>query len=134
MMLDKHEVVVTPSIGIAVHPTDGEDVDTLVKNADTAMYHAKDQGRNTFQFYADSMTARAVERLDMESKLRKALDRDEFVLFYQPQIELRSGKNPYAGRRNKLTPRQERSRNRLIKRRKKKTIALVGAQPKVKSL
>jgi diguanylate cyclase (GGDEF)-like protein len=85
------EVFLTASIGIAVSPIDGEETDTLLKNADAAMYHAKDQGRNNFQFYRESMSAVALERLTMESKLRGALDRDEFVIHYQPVVSIRTG-------------------------------------------
>ncbi len=85
------EVFVTTSIGIAVYPFDGLDKDTLLKHADTAMYCAKDQGKNNYQFYSRSMNATAFERLSLESKLRKALDREEFVLYYQPQLDLNSG-------------------------------------------
>ncbi len=87
-----HEVVSTPSIGIAVFPNDGQDVDNLLKNADTAMYHAKEAGKNTYQFYAESMNARAVERLSLEGKLRKALEHEELLLYYQPQVDAHSGR------------------------------------------
>lgn len=82
-----HEVFVTTSIGIAVYPHDGEDVDTLLKNADAAMYYAKDQGRNNYQFYKESLNISAIERLTIENSLRKAMDRNEFELFYQPQFD-----------------------------------------------
>ena len=88
--LDGHEVFVTTSVGIALFPVDGEDIDELLKNADTAMYRAKEQGRNNYQFYTADMNAKAVEHLIMESSLRHALDRDEFVLHYQPQVDLHS--------------------------------------------
>lgn len=88
--LDGHEVFVSPSIGIAIFPVDGQDIDELLKNADTAMYRAKEQGRNNYQFYTADMNAKAVEHLIMESSLRHALERDEFVLHYQPQIDLHS--------------------------------------------
>ncbi len=87
-----HEIFISASIGITIYPLDGEDVDTILKNGDTAMYHAKDQGRNNFQFYNFSMHSFAHERLTLENKLRKALDRDEFLLHYQPQVDLRTGK------------------------------------------
>jgi diguanylate cyclase (GGDEF)-like protein/PAS domain S-box-containing protein len=87
-----NDVVVTPSMGIAVFPHDGQDVDQLLKNADMAMYHAKDSGRNIYQFYSESMNARALERLNLESRLRKALEQDEFLLYYQPQLDLRSNR------------------------------------------
>jgi EAL domain-containing protein (putative c-di-GMP-specific phosphodiesterase class I) len=67
-------------------------VDQLLKNADMAMYHAKDSGRNIYQFYSESMNARALERLNLESRLRKALEQDEFLLYYQPQLDLRSNR------------------------------------------
>lgn len=85
-----NEVVVTPSIGIAVFPHDGQDVDQLLKNADMAMYHAKDSGRNIHQFYSESMNIRALERLNLESRLRKALEQEEFLLYYQPQLDLQN--------------------------------------------
>ena len=90
--LDGHEVFVSGSIGIAVYPSDGEDMDSLIKNADTAMYHAKNQGRNNFQFYKQSMNATAFERLTMENSLRKAVERDELILYYQPRMDIRTGK------------------------------------------
>ncbi|MGQ0667280.1 MAG: putative bifunctional diguanylate cyclase/phosphodiesterase [Nitrospiraceae bacterium] len=89
--LDKHEVFVTVTIGIACFPTDGSDLHTLLKNADTAMYSAKTQSRNGYQFYSLSMNEQAEQRLALEADLRHALDRGEFVLYYQPQIDLRTG-------------------------------------------
>ncbi len=86
--LDGHEVIVTTSIGISLFPADGKDVVTLIKNADTAMYHAKDLGRNNFQFYTKSMNATAYERLLLENHLRKALEREEFLLYFQPQFDI----------------------------------------------
>ena len=91
LVLAGHEVVVTPSIGIAVFPHDGEDVESLLKNADTAMYHAKKAGKNLYQFYAESMNEAALQRLTMENQLRRALERKEFFLDYQPQIDLDNG-------------------------------------------
>lgn len=91
-LLAGHEIFVTGSIGITVYPLDGEDADTLLKNADAAMYSAKEQGRNNFQFYSESMNASSYKRLALEISLRKALDREEFLAFYQPQIEIASGK------------------------------------------
>jgi diguanylate cyclase (GGDEF)-like protein/PAS domain S-box-containing protein len=90
-MLETHEVFITASIGITVYPYDSEDVDALLKNADTAMYQAKDQGKNNYQFYAESMNAVAFERFTMESQLHQALKHDEFQLYYQPQLDLRTG-------------------------------------------
>ena len=86
-----HELTVTPSIGISIHPQDGKDIETLLKNADVAMYKAKEQGRNTFQFYASEMNKATLDRLMMESNLRRALKQQEFVLHYQPLVSLRSG-------------------------------------------
>jgi diguanylate cyclase (GGDEF)-like protein/PAS domain S-box-containing protein len=91
-MLDTHEVVITTSIGISVYPADGQDVDSLLKNADTAMYHAKDMGGNCYQFYSQSMNAKAFERLTLEHNLRKALENEEFLLYYQPQLDLHTDK------------------------------------------
>jgi len=90
--IESHELFITTSIGISVYPDDGETVDTLLKHADTAMYHAKDQGRNNYQFYKESMNIMTIERLDLENKLRKALDRKEFILHYQPQLDTKTKK------------------------------------------
>ncbi|HSC56925.1 MAG TPA: diguanylate cyclase, partial [Nitrospira sp.] len=84
------EIFVTVSIGIAIFPADGESVDVLLKNSDTAMYHAKEQGRNNFQYYSNAMNAAANERLLLEGEVRRATEREEFVVYYQPQIDLRS--------------------------------------------
>jgi len=88
---DNHELHVTMSIGITLYPYDGEDADTLLKNADTALYRAKEQGRNNYQLYTPAMNARAFERLALENSLRKALERKEFSLYYQPQIDMQTG-------------------------------------------
>jgi predicted signal transduction protein with EAL and GGDEF domain len=90
--LEQYEVVITPSIGISVFPNDGEDVETLLKNADTAMYFAKQSGRCCYKFYQDSMNAKAAARLQLEQDLRRALKNDEIVPFYQPQICASSGR------------------------------------------
>jgi diguanylate cyclase (GGDEF)-like protein/PAS domain S-box-containing protein len=79
------------SIGISVYPGDGEDSETLIKNADTAMYHAKENGRNNFQFFKVDMNLRAVERQSLEGNLREALEREEFLLHYQPKVSLDTG-------------------------------------------
>jgi diguanylate cyclase (GGDEF)-like protein len=90
-VIDGREMVVTGSMGIAVYPFDGEDVDTLLRNADTAMYCAKGRGRNNYQFYARSMNAEASRRLHLETRLRQAIDRDEITIHYQPLIYAASG-------------------------------------------
>jgi diguanylate cyclase (GGDEF)-like protein len=87
-----HEVFITASMGIAVYPLDGGDADTLLINADVAMYQAKNNGRNNYQYYSDSMHTLRAERFAVENKLRKALDQNEFMLFYQPQINISTGK------------------------------------------
>jgi predicted signal transduction protein with EAL and GGDEF domain/DNA-binding response OmpR family regulator len=86
------EIFVGGSVGVAMYPADGADINTLMMNADTAMYRAKAAGRGGFQFYDRSMNARALERLMMETRLRRALERDEFVLHYQPRVDVRSGR------------------------------------------
>jgi PAS domain S-box-containing protein len=90
--LDEHEIFVTGSIGISLFPHDGEDVESLLKNADAAVYHAKDCGRGNYQFYDESMNVRALQRLSLEGSLRKALEREELVLHFQPQVDMRSGR------------------------------------------
>jgi diguanylate cyclase (GGDEF)-like protein len=85
------EVFVGGSIGVAVYPQDGADIDTLLKNADTAMYWAKEAGRGNFQFYDRAMGAQAMDRLMLESSLRRAIERDEFVLHYQPRVNVLTG-------------------------------------------
>jgi diguanylate cyclase (GGDEF)-like protein len=91
-MVGGHEIFVTVSVGIAIFPADGDSVDVLLKNSDTAMYHAKEQGRNNFQYYSNAMNAEANERLMLEGEVRHATEREEFVVYYQPQIDLRSGR------------------------------------------
>jgi diguanylate cyclase (GGDEF)-like protein len=91
-VFNEHELHITTSLGISLYPYDGTDVDTLLKNADTALYRAKEQGRNNYQLYTPAMNARAFERLAMENSLRKALERQQFLLHYQPQVEMPSGK------------------------------------------
>ena len=90
--IDGHELQVTPSVGISVFPVDGEDAETLMRNADTAMYHAKSLGRHNYQFFARSMNEAAAERLQLESAMRRGIERGEFLLHFQPQIEIASGR------------------------------------------
>ena len=85
------ELHVTTSIGVSVYPDDGHDAETLIKNADTAMYQAKENGRQSYRFFEPAMNVRAVERQSIEEDLRRAVERDEFVLHYQPKIDLRTG-------------------------------------------
>ena len=92
IIVDGHELYVTSSIGISMSPADGEDAETLLKNADNALYRAKDAGKNNFQLCTPSMTQLAAERLSLENALRQAIDRNEFVVHYQPQIDLRTRK------------------------------------------
>jgi diguanylate cyclase (GGDEF)-like protein/PAS domain S-box-containing protein len=90
--LENTEVSISPSIGISLFPADGRDVDILLRNADAAMYHAKKVGRNNFQFYSVEMNAEAAKRLAMETALRRAVEKQELQLHFQPQIDLNSGK------------------------------------------
>ncbi|MCD2450384.1 EAL domain-containing protein [Methylicorpusculum oleiharenae] len=90
--IDEQELHISTSIGISVYPSDGQDAETLIKNADTAMYHAKEKGRNNYQFFKNEMNVRAVERQVIEAHLRLALERQEFVLHYQPKVNLVTGK------------------------------------------
>ena len=89
--IDQHDLHVTTSIGVSVYPDDGQDAETLIKNADTAMYQAKENGRQNYQFFKPAMNVRAVERQSIEESLRRALERQEFALHYQPKINLRTG-------------------------------------------
>jgi diguanylate cyclase (GGDEF)-like protein/PAS domain S-box-containing protein len=85
------ELHITASMGISLFPGDGEDSQTLLKNADIAMYRAKEAGKNTYKFYSDEMSARTHARLTLENDLRNAINRDEFELYYQPQVDAASG-------------------------------------------
>ncbi|PTR06333.1 diguanylate cyclase (GGDEF)-like protein [Nitrosospira sp. Nsp5] len=90
-MLPGHQVTVTASIGISVYPTDSLDADTLIRNSDTAMCRSKSSGKDTYRFFTAEMNVRAIKKLDQENALRQALDRNEFVLYYQPKMELSEG-------------------------------------------
>jgi diguanylate cyclase (GGDEF)-like protein len=90
-VLGNKDCHVTPSIGISIFPSDGSDSQALLKAADVAMYRAKETGRNNYQYYLPSMNVHTLERLELESDLRRALERGEFLLHYQPKVEIRSG-------------------------------------------
>ena len=91
-LLEDHEFHISASIGITLYPTDGKKGHELVKNADIAMYHAKELGKNNYQYYLESMNTLAHERLALENKLRRALEKDELCLYYQPQLEAATGR------------------------------------------
>ncbi|MFO1372852.1 MAG: EAL domain-containing protein [Candidatus Competibacteraceae bacterium] len=90
-VLAEHELYISASIGISLYPTDGEEAHELVKNADAAMYRAKATGRSNYHFYAKEMTAYAIERLQLETMLRRSIQNNELVIYFQPQVELASG-------------------------------------------
>ena len=90
-IVDAHEFHLTASIGISTYPEDSADMQSLLKNADIAMYRAKEQGKNNFQFYSAQMNVHTLERLALESNLRRALERNEFLLHYQPKVDIGSG-------------------------------------------
>jgi diguanylate cyclase (GGDEF)-like protein/PAS domain S-box-containing protein len=89
--VDEYTLQITASIGLCTYPEDGDDADTLIKNADTAMYQAKGNGSDTYQFFEKGMNIRAVQRQSLEGSLRHALERKEFVLHYQPKVNLKTG-------------------------------------------
>jgi diguanylate cyclase (GGDEF)-like protein len=91
LQLSGHECHTTASIGIAVYPTDGTDVLTLTKNADMAMYLAKEDGKNAFRFFTKDVKIQSIERLTLETALRRALERDQFALHYQPKVDMTTG-------------------------------------------
>ena len=91
ILIDGHEIFTSASIGISLYPIDGNETESLLKNADTAMYHAKKQGRNNFQFFDTSMNQASVEQLAIETSLRKAIENNELALYYQPQISISTG-------------------------------------------
>jgi diguanylate cyclase (GGDEF)-like protein/PAS domain S-box-containing protein len=90
--IDQRDLHVTCSVGVSVYPDDGLNAETLIKNADTAMYQAKENGRQTYQYFKPAMNVRAVERQSIEESLRRALERQEFVVHYQPKINLKTGR------------------------------------------
>ncbi|MDQ7968664.1 MAG: GGDEF domain-containing phosphodiesterase, partial [Oxalicibacterium faecigallinarum] len=92
LTIDRQDFVTRSSVGVSVYPADGVEPETLIKHADIAMYRAKETGRNNFQFYTSEMNERALERLRIEGDLRLAIERDEFLLYYQPQVDLVSKK------------------------------------------
>ncbi len=89
--LEGREIKISSSAGVSLYPQDADNFDDLLKNADTAMYHAKAQGRDNYQFYAQDLNAAAMQRFNMQNDLHRALENDELVLFYQPQVDLQSG-------------------------------------------
>ena len=91
LQLSGHECQTTASIGIAMYPSDGSDIQTLTKNADMAMYLAKEDGKNGFRFFTKEIKAQSIERLTLETALRRALERDQFSLHYQPKVDMASG-------------------------------------------
>jgi len=91
VIIDGNHIVATPSIGISIYPDDGDDVEAVVGNADTAMYHAKQSGRNNYQFFTPDMNARALARSALEAELRRAVRDGQLLLHYQPKVDLASG-------------------------------------------
>ena len=89
--IDEHHLEITASIGLSTYPDNGEDAETLIKNADTAMYYAKEAGRDHYKFFDSGMGLRAVERQSVESQLRAAVERGELLLHYQPKVDLKTG-------------------------------------------
>ncbi|MDH5636853.1 MAG: EAL domain-containing protein [Nitrospinota bacterium] len=89
---NSEELFVSTSLGISIYPADGATVEDLIKNADIAMYHAKDLGKNNYQFFTESMNQKVVKRLEAETNLRKALDKDEMFACYQPKVDLKTGR------------------------------------------
>jgi predicted signal transduction protein with EAL and GGDEF domain len=92
LVYQKQELYVSASIGLCAYPQDGSDVRTLIKNADAAMYRAKDRGRNTYQFFRADMDERATETLELSRGLRQAIERSQFELHYQPRVTVATGR------------------------------------------
>ena len=90
--VDGHELFTTTSVGISLYPNDGDNAEVLLKNADAAMYRAKEEGRNNYQHFSPAMNVRALEHLALENNLRYALEREELLLHYQPQVDLKTGR------------------------------------------
>ena len=88
--LNGEKVNISPSIGVSIFPDDGEEIESLLKNADSAMYYAKSKGRNNYQYYTQEMNAEARQRLDRENRLRRAVEFDQFMLYYQPQVDTKT--------------------------------------------
>ena len=91
-LINHHELRITASIGISLYPEDGNNAETLLKNADIAMYHAKDQGRSNYQFFNAALNVRTVERIILENRLRQAIEHGELTVYYQPQVNIKTRK------------------------------------------
>ena len=91
-VLNGRDLSISASVGITMYPSDGSDVETLVKNADTAMYRSKEQGKNTCQLYTETLNIAAVERMALQESVRTGLERNEFLVYYQPRVDIRSGR------------------------------------------
>ncbi|MBE6068105.1 MAG: EAL domain-containing protein [Clostridium lundense] len=92
LIIDAHEIYISASIGVAIYPEHGEDNRTLMSNADVAMYEAKRRGKNNFQIYTESLNVKALERLNLENSLRHALEKNEFIVYYQPKVHAKTEK------------------------------------------
>jgi diguanylate cyclase (GGDEF)-like protein len=90
-LIEQHELHVTVSVGISIYPDDGAEAEALIQNADNAMYHAKEHGSNNYRFFKEEMNVKAIRRQSLEASLRRALERHEFEMHYQPKISLKSG-------------------------------------------
>ena len=90
IVVDEHEVIISPSIGISLYPDDGDNVSTILKNSDAAMYSAKAAGRNNYQFYTETMNAESLQKLSFESKLRRVVEQNQLMIYYQPLVDAQS--------------------------------------------